>query len=155
MKNKKGFTLIELLVVIAIIGILAAIVLVSLRGAPGKAKDARIQSALNQARTHAEMIWVDDSTYADLCDPVGGAVHTLNNAAVNYGTELAAIENDIYSQQSSDSVQCFAYESTYCISATLATSVSTDPTYFCIDSVGNVIKEAVACTALVTSCVAK
>jgi len=139
MKNKKGFTLIELLVVIAIIGILAAIVLVSLRGAPGKAKDARIQTALNQARTQAEMIWVDDSTYADLCN-----AGTLNDTSVNYGTELSAIENDIYSQQSSDSVQCFADTDSYCISASLASDATK---YFCIDSTGNVVNGAAAACA--------
>lgn len=135
MKNKKGFTLIELLVVIAIIGILAAIVLVSLRGAPGKAKDARIQAALNQARTQAEMIWVDDSTYADLCD----TANTLNDASTDYGTELAALENDVFAQQDTNSLQCFADQDSYCVSAALAS----DPAlYFCIDSVGNVVDGA-------------
>jgi len=152
MKNKKGFTLIELLVVIAIIGILAAIVLVSLRGAPGKAKNARIQSALNQVRTHAEMIWVDNSTYAALCENAG---NTLNVAAGDYQVELTALQNDIYSQQATDDLQCYADEDSYCISAALSTSDAADPTYYCVDSFGNVIKEADPCTAVDTACVAK
>jgi len=148
MKNKKGFTLIELLVVIAIIGILASIVLVSLRGAPGKAKDARVQSALNQARTHAEMIWVDDSTYGALCD----VANTLNDGTGSYMTELGALEGDIYAQQSVNSVQCYADADSYCISAGLASDATT---YFCIDSAGNVVGEATACTSADITCVAK
>ena len=49
MKNKiKGFTLVELLVVIAIIGILAAVVLVSLAGSRDR---ARLSSALQSVRS--------------------------------------------------------------------------------------------------------
>jgi prepilin-type N-terminal cleavage/methylation domain-containing protein len=138
MKNK-GFTLIELLVVIAIIGILAAIVLVSLRGAPARANDARIKSDINQARTQAELIWADNSSYADLC-----AV-TLNENADGYEAKLAALENDIIERQggeigTDDAIMtCYATRDDYCMSVQLTAD---DLEYFCVDSAGNVKDDA-------------
>ncbi len=58
--NKKGFTLIELLVVIAIIGILAAIVLVSLNSARNKGYDTEIKSEIAQIRDDIELYYDDN-----------------------------------------------------------------------------------------------
>ena len=78
MNSKKGFTLIELLVVIAIIGILSGTVVVSMSGAQGSAKDARIKSSLGQIRTAMEVYkfgagngsyaWTDSSVATLLTD---------------------------------------------------------------------------------------
>jgi len=57
--GKRGFTLIELLVVIAIIGILAAVVLVSLNSARGKARDAQRKSDIVNISLALEMYYDD------------------------------------------------------------------------------------------------
>ena len=55
MKKNKAFTLIELLIVIAIIGILTAIVIVSLTSSKNKANDSKIQTQLKQMEAQAQL----------------------------------------------------------------------------------------------------
>ncbi len=141
MRKQKGFTLIELLVVIAIIGILAAIVLVSLSGARDRAKDARIQSGLSQVRTMAEMVYnADDLDYSALCDAGNG----LNDAHGTYGDELDALASDITSQSAAPTCYANANDE-FCVSAPLA---SDSTVYVCVDETGQVVDDASGpCTA--------
>ena len=116
MKKSKGFTLIELLVVIAIIGILAAIVLVSLAGARDKARDARIQADISQIRSTAELYYDDHSySYTDFCS---------NSAEYN------SLKDDINAQVS-QTISCNGSGDDYCISAVL-----TDGSNICVSDGG-------------------
>ena len=56
-KKSEGFTLIEMMVVIAVVGILSAAVLAGLAPSRNKAKDARIQSGVLQAKVIVEGLY--------------------------------------------------------------------------------------------------
>lgn len=60
--NRKGFTLIELLVVIAIIGILAALILISLRGAQDRARDTQRKTNARSLDTALAQHYLDNNT---------------------------------------------------------------------------------------------
>lgn len=133
--NKRGFTLIELLVVIAIIGILAAIVLVSLRGATAKARDARIASAFSQLRTSVELFSADNNgayngsnpaTLQTICQNTNCSAYTANSPANNICTLCAEIAN----QNGGTRPTFQASDSEYCAYARVASDANR---YFCID----------------------
>ena len=131
MNSKKGFTLIELLVVIAIIGILSSIVLVALRGARSKAKDARLIADMSQARAVAELVY--DGDYNGL------------GASPDYVT-LAA---DLVSSELGSQTLTMNAGAEYCVQVTLNEGGS-----YCVDSSGYAGSTNVACDAVNFNCVA-
>jgi len=88
MKKLKGFTLIELLVVLGILGILAAVLLVTINPIAQlqKGNDARRKSDLEQIQRALELYYQDNGSYpASSTD--GTFTIMYNNASVNWGTQ--------------------------------------------------------------------
>ena len=130
MKKKltSGFTLIELLVVIAIIGILAALVLVSLGNARAKAGDARVKSNVAQVRTLAEIYYDNNgASYAgfNLCET------STAGACAGINTSMAALYADTVSAGSA--IEQTDAATVYCASAPL---ISDPAQFFHADSTG-------------------
>jgi prepilin-type N-terminal cleavage/methylation domain-containing protein len=119
MNTKRGFTLIELLVVIAIIGILSSIVLVALRNARSKARDARIVSDLAQLRSMAEVAYQID--YSDF-NLTSGDAKTLADDVVAQGSTATLVKKTDNSE--------------YCLYSKLNVKKGADDNYYCVDSSG-------------------
>jgi len=79
--RRKGFTIIELLVVVAIIGVLAAIVIISLSGAQKKSRDARRIGDLKQIDHAIDLFYTDKN---HLPGGLGGFTYYSTNQN-NYG----------------------------------------------------------------------
>jgi general secretion pathway protein G len=61
--NQDGFTLIEIMVVILILGLLATIVVQSLRGATDKAKRVKAQADIAELKTGLDRYYLDSGSY--------------------------------------------------------------------------------------------
>ena len=62
-KTEAGFTLIEIMVVILILGLLATIVVQSLRGATDKAKRVKAMADLHELQTALDRYYLDNGNY--------------------------------------------------------------------------------------------
>ena len=139
----KGFTLIELLVVIAIIGILSGIVLTSLNTARGKAKTARVTSAIAQMRTMQEANANSSGVYS-----------TVNNTnSLGYD----ALNADVTTQQGTGGTGITQVikngGGAYCV---YAQYVGASGKGWCVDSSGNSLEVAsLPATCVVASATCK
>jgi prepilin-type N-terminal cleavage/methylation domain-containing protein len=107
-RKSKGFTLIELLVVIAIIGILSAVVLVSLNSARAKSRDARRLADVRQIMTALELYYNDNNVYPA----------AASNAPSNLTTYLTTYPKPVAANPCSGTIYTYASNnsSTYAIS---------------------------------------
>lgn len=126
--KRKGFTLIELLVVIAIIGILAAMVIVSLTSARKKANDAIRVGDLKQIGTLLDQYKLDNGSY-----PVSATAAALDTGVLDTVAALSdnnrISENGPMGAADEYTYQTNADGSKYLLGATLEAAASPDYTY--------------------------
>jgi len=122
--KKGGFTLIELLIVIAIIGILATIVIVSLRNTADRTKDTRIVTGIVQIGKIADQMYLENANgFTDLCP--GGTLDPGNQ-------ELQILGDDI--EANGGVINCSSSQTSYCVAGRLYGSTSQ---WICADDEGH------------------
>lgn len=84
--KQDGFTLIEIMVVILILGLLATIVVQSLRGAADKAKKTKAQADLAEIKTALDRYYLDNGYYPSTDQGLNALVSppTSGRQAANY-----------------------------------------------------------------------
>jgi general secretion pathway protein G len=85
-RAEDGFTLIEIMVVILIIGLLATIVVQSLRGAIDRAKRTKAQADIQELKTALDRYYLDNGSYPTTDQGLQAlvAVPTTGNIPTNY-----------------------------------------------------------------------
>ncbi len=120
--------MVELLIVVAVIGILATILIVSLRQASDRSRNAKIITNVVQVRKIAEQMYAEQLTgYVDLCEDSS----TLKSS---YDPDLGVLQADI--ENYGGVITCYADSESYCVSSTLRTAGR----YVCIDDEGNSVE---------------
>jgi general secretion pathway protein G len=84
--NQDGFTLIEIMVVILILGLLATIVVQSLRGAADKAKRTKAMADVSEFKTALDRFYLDNGYYPTTDQGLGALVSppTSGRVPANY-----------------------------------------------------------------------
>lgn len=142
-KYHRGFTLIEILVVIGIVAILSALILISVRNAQIKTKNAAAETYMNQLKRIIDTKFLDKNYYEIGGDRLCADATNLNTASA----DLSKINAGLVA--SGSSVQhCYANDTRYCVQVTLADS----STKWCIDYKGNIGSNVVNCRNGARSC---
>jgi len=128
-------------VVVGVISILAAPVVVNLRGARERAMDSRVASALGQVRVMAEMIHARTGNYLTLCR-TGNLLNTTPAELVTLATEIAT--NDSVATAET----CLVTIADYCVSAQLREAGQ----HWCVSSAGRAGRTTSACLFATSTC---
>lgn len=132
MEQRSGFTLLELLVVVGLIGIISAIVVVSLDSSRKSGDDAAVKSNLRTIANQAEIFYLDNGNsygedFASACpeaDPSSGVMYAGDSVMAEAIAEAVKRGNGSY---------CYSDQSKWAVAVGLKSNANAS---WCIDSQG-------------------